>query len=704
MKRKAEDALTDEPLKKKPSRELNGSSHFREGLLQQAGEHHERYLASEPYQHGVIQNLLDTQLLRKVRTEIQENLSFTPKETDIYKIHQSGDLANLDGLDDSSLKRLPTLLTLRDALYSPAFRDFLSTVTGSGPLSGRKTDMAINVYTPGCHLLCHDDVIGSRRVSYILYLTDPDRPWKAEWGGALRLYPTIVHKEKDGKEVKVPSPDFSVAIPPSFNQLSFFAVQPGESFHDVEEVCAGQSGSGAEGDEMRVRMAISGWYHIPQEGENGYVEGLEESLAERSSLQQLQGSGDRYDRPLPVIRQYHNIGSGEEERTATGTDEHSLTEADLDFLLKYIAPTYLTPDTLDSVSDTFGDECSICLETFLSMKFSASLKADIEKQESESLSSDSRVIEKTGPWRVARPPHKHRYLYQQAPYEGFVDDPTESPIRELLGRLLPSQAFRKWLRLATGLTLSSHNFLARRFRRGMDYTLATGYTGEESQLEIILSITPSTGWGGDEGSADQVEANDHGASETASRGHGKGASKIDSTDTEEAGLGGYIAYMASDDADEDARSNNGSNDGVEVPLDLSTGARASKPSTQKRRAKATKADPAIYQAATDDEDDGVLFSMQPSWNTLGLVLRDKGVMRFTKYVSQSAKGDRWDVLGEFDVVPESDGGEDDEGSTGAGDVEVEEDEEPVFSQQIGSGAEHEESETEIESDGSSDDD
>ena len=41
----------------------------------------------------------------------------------------------------------------------------------------------------GCHLLCHDDVIGTRRVSYIIYLTDPDDEWRQEDGGALELYP-----------------------------------------------------------------------------------------------------------------------------------------------------------------------------------------------------------------------------------------------------------------------------------------------------------------------------------------------------------------------------------------------------------------------------------------------------------------------------------------------------------------------------------
>ena len=106
--------------------------------------------------------------------------------TAVVVIHQSGDLANFDGLDNDALAKLPSLLALRDALYSQTFRDYVSHITGCGALSGRKTDMAINVYTPGCYLLCHDDVIGSRKVSYILYLTDPETPWKPEWGGALR--------------------------------------------------------------------------------------------------------------------------------------------------------------------------------------------------------------------------------------------------------------------------------------------------------------------------------------------------------------------------------------------------------------------------------------------------------------------------------------------------------------------------------------
>jgi hypothetical protein len=72
----------------------------------------------------------------------------------------------------------------------------------------------------------------------------------------------------------------------------------------------------------------------------------------------------------------------------------------------------------------------------------------------------------------------------------------------------------------------------------------------------------------------------------------------------------------------------------------------------------------VYKSAADEDDDGILFSQPAAWNNLAIVLRDRGVLRFTKYVSKAAKGDRWDVCGEYGV----EFGEDDEDSA-AEDVE-----------------------------------
>lgn len=119
-------------------------------------EHKNAYLQSKPYRHAVIDGLIDDALLQRARQEILDELRFTEKETDIYKVNQTGDLANLDGLPIEESKRLQNLLQLRNAIYSDQFRKWLQNVTGCGPLSAKKKDMSINDYTSGCHLLNHE--------------------------------------------------------------------------------------------------------------------------------------------------------------------------------------------------------------------------------------------------------------------------------------------------------------------------------------------------------------------------------------------------------------------------------------------------------------------------------------------------------------------------------------------------------------------
>jgi hypothetical protein len=496
--------------------------------------------------------------------------------------------------------------------------------------------MAINVYTPTCHLLCHDDVIGTRRISYILYLTDPDTPWKPEWGGALRLYPTQKMKSKDGNEVIVPSPDFSLSIPPAFNQLSFFAIQPGESFHDVEEVYVRKDGE-SEDDGGRVRMAISGWYHIPQEGEEGFEEGLEEKLAERSSLSQLQSKeADEFDLPQPQWRDVDLTEASEE-------DDAPFSEKEMEWLLRFINPNYLTPDTVEAIQESFEENSVATLGDFLHPKFAQKLKEYIEFQDTDASGSIPFLSKAQNNVNVARPPHKHRYIYRQS-VPGIKESTMDTPLDQLLEHFIPSPLFARWLSLVTGLDFTRAEHMARRFRRGLDYTLATSYDELEPQLEICLGITPTSGWGADQDDEDEGEDDDAEVSAISgktptngSTSNGKDPAQTSDEPPSEP-VGGYELYMAGDEADD--AEDDASDHGIEIPSSA-TGA------GQRRK---TKADPAIYKSSAEDEDDGVLFTNPASWNTLSLVLRDTGVMKFVKYVSQSAKGDRWDVVGNYRVA------------------------------------------------------
>lgn len=612
-------SLPDEDNSKEDARKSRKRSHsphgtptsqFRSDLFNPTtqSEFRKAYSNARPYPHAVVSSLIDPILLRSVRDEIREHVAFTLKETDIYRIHQSGDLANLSNLDARSLRHLPSLVTLRDALYSYEFRNWISEVTDAGKLSGKKTDMAVNIYTPGSYLLCHDDVIGSRRVSYILYLTDPDDPWQDSWGGGLRLYPTEWRVNDEGKSVKIPLPDHSVNIPPAFGQLSFFAVRPGESYHDVEEVY--HSESPAE-NKTRLRMAISGWYHIPQEGEEGFVGASEDQTVQKSSLAQLEGAADVFDEPTSDFDHFDEpriVPASDAKRSEVDPGDESdadgdiLSEQDLTFLLQYLTANFLTPEMTERFAQSFGENSFLQLEQCLNETFARSLKDYILGQEQDVIDQ----YESTG-WRVACPPHKHRYLYLRKP-------PAEStPISKLLVDLLRSHAFKKWLALITSFrpqSLASQNVIARRFRRGEDYALASGYHSETPRLELTIGITPSEGWSEEE-SPENTMAN----------GLRRG---FRDTDKERINFGGEEVYMAGDDDDESIHSR-------------------SLPHVGK------KADPAIYRSEQDDAEDGILFANPASWNTFSVVLRDKGTLRFVKYVSKAANGDRWDIKGEVQL-------------------------------------------------------
>lgn len=643
-KRKAVSAPSKSPPNKK--RIVDNKASFRNGLFEEqtVTSYHESYAKSGPYPHAVVANLIQEDLLRDVRKEITENIHFTLKETDIYRIHQSGDLANLSNLDQEALKRLPSLVKLRDALYSHEFREWVSQVTGAGKVSGRKTDMAVNVYTPGSYLLCHDDVIGSRRVSYILYLTDPDKPWKPEWGGGLRLYPTEPKKNNAGEEIRVPLAEWSLNIPPSFSQLSFFAVRPGESYHDVEEVYHGEN---PDEDKSRIRMAVSGWFHIPQEGEDGFEEGVEQAQAQKSSLAQLQGAADEFDEPQLIPRHFDEprkvvnaqlTGMEEDPGDEDDQDDSIMNTQDLTFLLQYMAPGFLVPDKLEELSAAFTETSMLQLDAFLAEKFTKTLKPYIEKAENEELS-----------WSLARPPHKQRFAYLNESLPLSASNPAHpptSPISQLLSDLLHSHAFKKWLALATGLrpaSLTRQAAVARRFRAGHDYALASTYTGEQPRLEFTMNLTPSQGWDSTEREPGQPPRNGASSSKNGSNND----NLVDPAEITE--YGGEEVYMAADDDDTAAHSK-------------------ALPSVGKKAAH----DPAVYQSGGDDDDDGILFSSAPAWNTFSVVLRDKGTMRFVKYVSRAAKGDRWDIKGEIELSEDAFEGEDDDlGDVGATDVEEE---------------------------------
>ncbi|RSM16609.1 hypothetical protein CEP52_000015 [Fusarium oligoseptatum] len=83
-------------------------------------------------------------------------------------------------------------------------------------------------------------------------------------------------------------------------------------------------------------------------------------------------------------------------------------------------------------------------------------------------------------------------------------------------------------------------------------------------------------------------------------------------------------------------------------------------------------DAAVYKTGSDD--DNILFFQAAAWNKMTIVLRDSGALKFIKYISKSAKGDRWDISGAFEIE-EQDDSDDEMADAGEGPAPDEESEE-----------------------------
>jgi hypothetical protein len=93
----------------------------------------------------------------------------------------------------------------------------------------------------------------------------------------------------------------------------------------------------------------------------------------------------------------------------------------------------------------------------------------------------------SGAWSPRGPPHKWRYCTLQKKTEPQRE--SDAILRELQDELFSSEAFRAWLSALTNLLPLSYAVEARRFRPGLDYTLATSEEGE-SRLDVVLGLTP----------------------------------------------------------------------------------------------------------------------------------------------------------------------------------------------------------------------
>lgn len=611
---------------------------------------------AKPYKHLHIENIFDNQLMRNVQEEALTNLQATFKESDLFKVFQTIDMGNLDNFKPKDKAKMVNLFALKDYLYSSEFRNFVESILGCDGLIDR-VDCSMNIYTNSCHLLCHDDVIGTRRVSYIIYLTDADEEWKPSDGGSLELYPldpsSIITRPESGQQgVPVALPTTNLL--PSFNSMALFCVQPGRSYHSVQEVFTDKS-----------RLSISGWFH-------GLTPIVGSDLA---SLKQIMTKGDDNQNftsyPEGIYPSTESQPKKKQKSKSTNTSKNNaLSAEDSEQLACYINPEYLKASVMKEINKVFCDQSSLQLKDFLRMDIALGLNTCVTTAESEEgfIQGQCPPSYQAGinaQWSLVGPAHKRRYLQLKSNLsttKAASDKKTKNQnvakssmtstdriaqvLHDIKTQLFQSEAFARYLKIVTSLSPRSFRGEVRRFRPGMDYTVAHyGGMTQEPRLDATLCfvkddfVSPSMEEKKIEQKKNEEDDNDNDDEEDEDE---EEEDEDDDDDEEEGGVwssgdvGGFECYIAADSTEETAEA-------AEV-FQSGYGTTQSKP---KQKNKGTSKDD-DEENDDEEEEDTSLLSVTPGFNVLSLVLRDDKVMRFIKYVSANAPSSRWDVAYEYE--------------------------------------------------------
>ena len=336
--------------------------------------------------------------------------------------------------------------------------------------------------------------------------------------------------------------------------------------------------------EDKPRLTIQGWYHASQPPVG----------ADMASLKQVMSKGES-------TLAFDPIDIGPQRSPASA---RLLSPKDVEALAQWLNPVYLQPDTMKSIHKKFCKESSIQLQSFLKESLSQSIAAaalhcDTCEHLGQGRRPPSYVVGVRGGWKLVGPPHKRRHLqYTSNPNDNSNGNSNSDGkmhkevsnegscgvlLSQVYAEMFRSAAFARYLRALTTLTPTAVRGEVRRFRPGLDYTVAYyGAMSDCTRLDATLCFVDCTS---------------------------EGAQEL----WEDGDAGGFECYMAADDTDSDAA------DAAEV-----------------------------YRTDTTDEDQ--LLSVSPGCNVLNLVMRDKGTMKFVKYVGAIAPGSRWDVTVEYDLL------------------------------------------------------
>ncbi len=223
------------------------------------------YRAADPFPHLVLDNFLVTDFASEVAATYPTYDEARRDGKVFFGVNESRKAQ----VSDSTLFPKP-VAQLAEALSAPAWREFLSQVTGIPELTGDPSWQGggMHVMATGAHLDVHVDYNLTeeglhRRLNVLLFLNPG---WQPEWGGRLELWDAAVGERR-------------AAIEPVLNRCAIFATSA-TSYHGVERVTCPPD---------RRRASFAGYYHTSQapEGWNGEKHG---TLFKARPSERLKGS------------------------------------------------------------------------------------------------------------------------------------------------------------------------------------------------------------------------------------------------------------------------------------------------------------------------------------------------------------------------------------------------------------------------------
>ena len=267
-------------------------------------------------------------------------------------------------------------------------------------------------------------------------------------------------------------------------------------------------------------------------------------------------------------------------------------------------------------------------------------------------------------WEPVGPPHKQRFMRyagEAAPSPSEVGSSCGALLRRVQEELFASGAFMRLLRCFTTLTMVGQRGEVRRFRPGLDYTVAHyGIMTKDPRLDVVLCFVDSRP---PQEGAQQTKEADKASSSAAKgkgkadgKGKGKGKGKLAAVGK---GRGKKKQEEVEEPEEEEEEEEQAKEGGGELVIDREAAWEAGEVGAFEAYLLADDEDSdAADTYRVKDQDESGVLNVSPAFNSLSLVLRDENLMKFVKYLSRLAPSSRWDIAMEY--MPEDDS-DDEEG-------------------------------------------